>query len=445
MDIYDKRQNKPVMISFAKKLTSTFEIPFPAITICQESLSENAERILLKFQENRTLDIDELLSLELINQVYDLNLKLNALNMTSGANNFPNELEKIAMPLDKIFDTCRYGSFRFSDCKKYFTKIITDVGVCYTFNMLDYRDLFNADHLDESLKSPDHGKKADWFLEKEYRSLKLETYPRRVLGSGLMAGLSIQLKNNNFRLAIHTPAEIPQISKQFISIQGQKQTTIALRPQMIYASKDLNGYNPNKRQCYLPGERNLKFFKVYSKSSCELECLADVSYRECGCIKFSMPHGNETNICDNSKLECLHDAEMKYILLDLKIKLFEKQLAKDKKAGKSLKTDAKTLEIPKSCNCLPSCASLQFDAEISQTNTKSDVTQINIYFKEAFFSRLKRYEMYGWSEFLSNCGGTLGLFLGCSICSIIEIIYHLVLYFLHKCCRDEKTFKVDSN
>jgi hypothetical protein len=58
---------------------------------------------------------------------------------------------------------------------------------------------------------------------------------------------------------------------------------------------------------------------------------------------------------------------------------------------------------------------------------------INIYFKTAYFTRLKRYEIYGFSDFLSSTGGIFGLFLGCSVISVIEILYHLLTYCIKKC------------
>ena len=69
---------------------------------------------------------------------------------------------------------------------------------------------------------------------------------------------------------------------------------------------------------------------------------------------------------------------------------------------------------------------------------------LNIYFKEPYFSRLKRYEIYGWSDFLSNSGGLLGLFMGCSVLSFIEILYHIVLYFIRKIRKQWNKKKTDS-
>lgn len=40
---------------------------------------------------------------------------------------------------------------------------------------------------------------------------------------------------------------------------------------------------------------------------------------------------------------------------------------------------------------------------------------------------MKRSELFGFTGFMANCGGLLGLFMGISVLSIIEIIYHFTL------------------
>lgn len=41
-------------------------------------------------------------------------------------------------------------------------------------------------------------------------------------------------------------------------------------------------------------------------------------------------------------------------------------------------------------------------------------------------------ELYGLTDFFANCGGILGLFMGISCLSIIEVIYH---FTLRRCLR----------
>jgi hypothetical protein len=44
-----------------------------------------------------------------------------------------------------------------------------------------------------------------------------------------------------------------------------------------------------RRQCYFSRERELKFFKIYTKANCELECLANLTLRYCNCSLFYTP------------------------------------------------------------------------------------------------------------------------------------------------------------
>lgn len=48
---------------------------------------------------------------------------------------------------------------------------------------------------------------------------------------------------------------------------------------------------------------------------------------------------------------------------------------------------------------------------------------------------MERHELYGWVQFIANCGGLLGLFMGFSIVSIIEIVYYILLF---KSKKDDK-------
>lgn len=92
------------------------------------------------------------------------------------------------------------------------------------------------------------------------------------------------------------------------------------------------------------------------------------------------------------------------------------------------------------CNCLPGCYEVTYDAEISMAPllqqapllAKRDlsgpnVSVMHIYYKNNFFRSQKKDELIGFTEFLSNTGGLLGLFMGFSVFSIIEIFYFLTI------------------
>lgn len=61
------------------------------------------------------------------------------------------------------------------------------------------------------------------------------------------------------------------------------------------------------------------------------------------------------------------------------------------------------------------------------SDTVIQSTHLKIFFKEQQFMTLHRSESYTSTNFIADCGGLLGLFLGVSLLSIIEIIYHFTL------------------
>lgn len=40
---------------------------------------------------------------------------------------------------------------------------------------------------------------------------------------------------------------------------------------------------------------------------------------------------------------------------------------------------------------------------------------------------MERHELYGWVDFIANSGGLVGFFMGCSMVSLFEMIYFVLL------------------
>lgn len=94
---------------------------------------------------------------------------------------------------------------------------------------------------------------------------------------------------HGFTLALSTPEDMIGLSRRIIRVSPLEQATISIFPKMIFSSKRVSKYTPVERQCYKNSERQLRFFKIYGQHNCEMECLANFTKRECGCVKFSMP------------------------------------------------------------------------------------------------------------------------------------------------------------
>lgn len=112
------------------------------------------------------------------------------------------------------------------------------------------------------------------------------------------------------------------------------------------------------------------------------------------------------------------------------------------------------------CKCWSTCDSLTYEAEARYAKLTSgnerkydesdhsqhsseiagiyEMAKIRIKFKESEFPAMKRSELYGLTDFIANCGGLLGLFMGVSLLSFVEIIY----FFTVRCVRQ---FRSDKN
>lgn len=94
-------------------------------------------------------------------------------------------------------------------------------------------------------------------------------------------------------------------------------------------------------------ERQLKYFQMYTKSNCELECLSNYTMGKCGCVKFSMIRDATMPICGIPFIPCYNTA----------IKEFEYQ---------TLKRNPN--HVIAKCNCMVGCNYVKYDFTFSETD-----------------------------------------------------------------------------
>jgi hypothetical protein len=78
---------------------------------------------------------------------------------------------------------------------------------------------------------------------------------------------------------------------------------------------------------------------------------------------------------------------------------------------------------------------LIFKLKIWNSNHFSEpVSAIHVMFAQNQFDVKRRSERFGFIDFISNCGGLMGLFMGISILSVAEIIHYLLYFFYQLVC-----------
>ncbi|XP_035900497.1 pickpocket protein 28-like [Anopheles stephensi] len=463
--VFDKWRRDPVVVTFAEKPTPIYDIPFPAVTICPITKVKSS---VLNFTAVYKSVVDG--SGNITEEEYDRFLAMIQVCDFSFNQFLPNQhfddnlvhvLQDMALSFDDLFLRCIWRN-KYTSCENLFAKTLTERGICYTFNGLSedvilrkeefHRDF---DHLSEKKSSK------NWSMEQGYKpNLGLDVYPRRVVSAGSSAGLIVLLKSDlqdmdylcgnsfqGFQAQIHTPNQIPQISSQSIRVPMNQALTVRIDPFLITTSKNVKSYSAQKRRCYYPQERYLRFFRIYTKRNCELECLANFTLHMCGCVQYSMPRPPSVHICGIERLECCEQAE---------------SILQEQGLGS---VDNSSRMLLQSCYCLPACIFLEYKTEMSQahfdwqrlTNTihlferemnHSEMSSISIYYKEAQFISIKRNQLFGLNDFIANCGGILGLFMGVSLLSIVEILYYftmkpLINHFMTKYRKNHKIAAVE--
>ena len=95
------------------------------------------------------------------------------LNITANTSDYDNILRNVSIPFDELFISCS-NSLDKLDCSNMFTEVITDYGVCYTYNMLDTAEIYR-DNIINSNGNQNHDRKSSWSLQDGYKSNGLKT------------------------------------------------------------------------------------------------------------------------------------------------------------------------------------------------------------------------------------------------------------------------------
>lgn len=108
---------------------------------------------------------------------------------------------------------------------------------------------------------------------------------------------------------IHSSFELPNAFdlSNFCDFDYQKALTVLIIPEVIFTDSALRSVDPRKRNCFFDGERELEYFKTYSKANCEMECLAEFTMQKCNCTTLNLVRNESTPLCHLKDMKCVRD------------------------------------------------------------------------------------------------------------------------------------------
>jgi acid-sensing ion channel, other len=147
-EIYSKWQVNP-SIFIVNEETSIYDIPFPAVTICPETKvkkkfvdftvglwAEVFREESLSKSETKYMD-----ALAQVCSIYPFEVSETPKSDDLNEREIVSVLMEISPSLSDCHFDCKLGS---SKCKSLFTEVITDEGLCFTFNILNSSELWET-------------------------------------------------------------------------------------------------------------------------------------------------------------------------------------------------------------------------------------------------------------------------------------------------------------
>lgn len=168
----------------------------------------------------------------------------------------------------KWFDYNQFWWDRREDVK--FAETLSTYGIGFSFNLLEDFNLFHLNQTSNdfkySYKEDSSSKKRPWKTGKQEES-------------GLIAKF-LQSDHPWIHICheagfiVHSPFELVSKSDRITTLSYSGDIKVLITLEIFQSDEDLRSIPADHRNCYFEDERNLTYFKVYTKKNCEAECLS---------------------------------------------------------------------------------------------------------------------------------------------------------------------------
>ncbi|XP_020912339.1 acid-sensing ion channel 2-like [Exaiptasia diaphana] len=257
--------------------------------------------------------------------------------------------------------------------------------------------------------------------------------------------------NAGARVVVHDQIEQPNIERDGIDIKTRSMTTIKIQRHEYNRLKP-----PYKSKC---GSKKLETSKVYSLSTCLLECSTRKVVKKCGCKLFGM-----ANLTEFSQIKYCNPDEM--ISCGVYTMTKKKYLRTLSSILSTLTFGYRLPNNPQECGCPRPCKEIKYSTRVNDANfltsdvflddVADSISAITKYVSRVYlkflldkkrdtvihlsvhYEDLNRYitterPSYDINLFGADVGGYIGLFLGCSVITIFEFIDLIIVCCLGRC------------
>jgi amiloride-sensitive sodium channel len=368
-------------ISMSEQLKPIREIPFPAVTICSPASVKSefanyrdafAHRNGSSSSHFDELPIEQQANVAAMLQACDPSLSTAFATRIRHAagEGIVSRLSRSSLATNEALSLCILINEQRQDCAELMTRVVTDAGICFAYNMQGYHSIFNGRAMSSDFDlykrsgvrnvlvdgshafDDEHDEELQWSLGNGYvRHDDENAFPYRIVSDSSVEFVLRLSRNessnfcprlrNSYKVIFHVPNEMPTKFHDYIYVSTGMQFFISMEAKFHSHDASLRSYSPVMRRCYFDGERKLRFFSAYTKAHCDLECLTNFTLRACGCVKFSMPRSSETKVCDLVDARCYSAALRNWP-----------------------HNDAMSMGLAMPCSCFPPCVNIKYKTDL---------------------------------------------------------------------------------
>ncbi|VEN34953.1 unnamed protein product, partial [Callosobruchus maculatus] len=220
--------------------------------------------------------------------------------------------------------------------------------------------------------------------------------------------MSIRVTKNimgEYNLYVHSPNDVVNYESKNTTCYFAKATTVKVNTINVHTTEDVRKLSIGQRYCKLNSEtQGLVHSPVYSYSMCRTDCRIQICHSHCDCTPYYYRRTNEP-ICNLQGMLCI--AKLDVMLKTLRDPLTNKTM----------------------CNCMQDCDSSLIIIDLVQSKAWFQDTLLTVQIDTLTQPRYVRKLLFSKMDIVVQQGGIFGLCLGCSILSIIEIVYFTTLRF----------------
>ncbi|CAH1241435.1 ASIC2 [Branchiostoma lanceolatum] len=393
------------------ELQYTNNMTFPAVTICNmnkyrrsalsmRDLATVGPYIGIVDRQQFTLQQEHLYPKAWVDKVKNENL-LALSKMSTGHQDFSVFVKRVGHQVDDMIVNCEW---RGSPCTaKNFSHTFTHLGNCYTFNAMTLAGKV----LSSSKPGEGNGLKVTINIENdEYMATN------DVAGDAMDAGIKVM---------VHPQHEPPFVKELGFAVSPGFHTFVAIRKEVITTLPAPYG------NCQERGSQ--KHYPEYSLSACRIECETEHVTQECGCRLVEMP-GDRVPVCTPERYQCAYEKL---------VRVTEGDLCACRSPCHNVKYNVKLSTLKLRPRSVAKVLSNNSFINMSDKEIHDNILVLNVYYESLNYELIQQMPAIETEGLLGDLGGQMGLFLGASFLSLVEIFEYLMdeLYgkVLRRCCR----------